>query len=42
MRTETSGQVDKSDSELTHVSDALGYLIEHEFSPRPSPRIRIL
>jgi hypothetical protein len=35
-------QVDKSDPELTHVSDALGYLIEREFSLRPSPRIRIL
>jgi hypothetical protein len=35
-------QIDKSDPELTHVSDALGYLIEREFSLQASPRIRIL
>jgi hypothetical protein len=34
-------QIDKSDPELTHVSDALGYLIEREFSLQASPRIRI-
>lgn len=30
-----TGQMDKSDSKRTHVSDAAGYWLEHQFKPRP-------
>ena len=33
-------QVDKSDPELTHVSDALGYLVEREFGLRVAAGLR--
>ena len=29
-----TGEIDKSNSELTHISDALGYLVETEFGLR--------
>jgi len=33
-------QLDKSDPELTHVSDALGYLVEREFGLRVAAGLR--
>jgi hypothetical protein len=33
-------QLDKSDPELTHVSDALGYLVEREFGLRVATGLR--
>jgi len=35
-----SAQLDKSDSELTHTSDALGYLVEREFGLHPAAGLR--
>ncbi len=35
-----SAQLDKSDPELTHTSDALGYLIEREFALHPEVGFR--
>ena len=35
-----SAQLDKSDLELTHTSDALGYLVEREFGLHPAAGLR--
>ena len=35
-----SAQLDKSDPELTHTSDALGYLIERDFGLHPEVGFR--